>query len=382
MLSSIGYVAKPLSSSSFPLEAIVTFKGTTPHNGIYKTSVVFNAGGVDDDNNLIGNPYPSAIDADILLTDNVNLNTLYFWTPNSAIVNGAYAGDDYATYSLAGGTAATSGGPIKTKYIASCQGFFATTNASGDVTFNNNMRVENFNDDFRRPEASNNDKIWVNMYNEDGVFNQILIAFLPNGTDNIDNGYDGLKYNSGNIISFYSLDSNQNQFAIQAKGLLNQDQTIPLGFNLNSENVHNLKISIAQLENLENVNVYLKDNLLNTIHDLKNSDYEFRINQTGSFDNRFELMFNRNALSVSQEITNDNLVVYNQSENEIGVKILNGNTIKSFIAYDILGKEIIKVKPNKCEFTINTNLKQGTVLFIKAELENGQILNTKFIKSK
>ncbi len=131
---------------------------------------------------------------------------------------------------------------------------------------------------------------------------------------------------------------------------------------------------------LENVNIYLKDNLLNSMHDLHQSDYEFQVTEIGVFNNRFELIFNRNALSINENSTNDNLVIFNQSETEIGVKMLNTSIIKSLIAYDILGKEILNLKPNKSDFIMDTNIKQGTILFIKVALENGQILNTKFIK--
>ncbi|MGL2999900.1 T9SS sorting signal type C domain-containing protein [Flavobacterium sp. RSSB_23] len=79
----------------------VAFKGT-PNNGDY----TFTAG--VGEFNLIGNPYPSAIDADLFITNPNNApminGALYFWTHNTAITNNEYTADDYASYTLTGGT--------------------------------------------------------------------------------------------------------------------------------------------------------------------------------------------------------------------------------------------------------------------------------------
>ncbi len=79
----------------------VAFKGI-PNNGDY----TFTAGAGEF--NLIGNPYPSAIDADLFITNPNNATmingALYFWTHNTAITNNEYTADDYASYTLTGGT--------------------------------------------------------------------------------------------------------------------------------------------------------------------------------------------------------------------------------------------------------------------------------------
>jgi hypothetical protein len=60
--------------------------------------------GASGTSNLVGNPYPSALDANLFLIENsVNLDgTIYLWTHN-AITNNLYTSDDYATYNLLGG---------------------------------------------------------------------------------------------------------------------------------------------------------------------------------------------------------------------------------------------------------------------------------------
>lgn len=88
----------------------LSFNGV-PNNGNQSIAVV-----AGTTSNLIGNPYPSAIDADVFILANTAAidGTLYFWTHNTPIAIGtpnpgtgalAYSGNDYATYTLSGGVA-------------------------------------------------------------------------------------------------------------------------------------------------------------------------------------------------------------------------------------------------------------------------------------
>lgn len=86
-------------SGATPYAQPVTFKGV-PNNG----DITFTVG--SNQYNLVGNPYPSAIDATKFMQDNSGIiyGPLYFWTHNTPIANNAYTANDYATYTLLGGT--------------------------------------------------------------------------------------------------------------------------------------------------------------------------------------------------------------------------------------------------------------------------------------
>jgi len=135
----------------------ISFKGI-PNNGYVSVPVFLsgNNSNTDDDWNLIGNPYPSAIDASVLINSNINMSgTLYFWTHNTNLGDGGnigpadknYDANDYASFNLSGGVAAGSGGEIPNGYIAAGQGFFMEVNDNGTITFNNDMRVLNTADE-------------------------------------------------------------------------------------------------------------------------------------------------------------------------------------------------------------------------------------------
>ena len=100
---------------------------------------------------LLGNPYPSALDANQFIEDNAVTNstilgTIYFYEAGSET---DYAiGDDggYATYNFSGGvgvgsTSTEVGGKTPQQYIPVGQGFFVSGNSGGTVTFNNAQRA-------------------------------------------------------------------------------------------------------------------------------------------------------------------------------------------------------------------------------------------------
>ncbi len=390
-----GYIIRGNSSISYPTSPITEFANAY-NNGIITQSLNFKGDGgatlnIDNDSNLVGNPYPSAIDGTKLL--NVTLNptagTLYFWTHNSSPVNGNFSTDDYALWNLSGGTAAISGGTAPTGFIASGQGFFIDaegdetlalgTNVTSTLTFNNEMRVTGNNTDFRQSDSNTHDKIWLDLTNAQGVFNQTLIAFLPNATNQFDRAYDGKRISNG-IATIYSMQQNGQQLGIQALPTLQSDTVVPLGYTVENTTINQLKIGINHIENMQGFTVYLKDNLLNTIHNLSDSDYNFTVATTGVFNHRFELLFRTSALSETDYTLNENLIVSNQN-NTILVKTTNGSIINKLEVYNLLGKQILKTKVQNVTYSIDANnINQGTILFIKATLENGTVLNKKNIK--
>ena len=140
-----GYIFQapaPLSSTApFIFEAV--FSGV-PNNGLISLPIEKSTNPI-----LIGNPYPSALDADAFILENqkVMQGSLYFWTHNTPSDIGQYTSDDYAVYTLFGGvgTAAKNSGinnSIPTGTIASGQAFFAlASNQQGTIVFKNAMRI-------------------------------------------------------------------------------------------------------------------------------------------------------------------------------------------------------------------------------------------------
>ncbi|WP_395066766.1 choice-of-anchor D domain-containing protein [Flavobacterium sp.] len=398
MIPAKGYAVMAPTSGTFPTTANVTFSGK-PNNGIITIPMALsqNASNANDDFNLIGNPYPSAIYADSFINLNANISgTLYFWThignistsnPGPDLFN--FITDDYAMYNLSGGTAASStGSTVPTGYIASGQGFFVEATTATEVTFNNLMRNKNYNNtSFYRPAANNlttnklgddpvKSRVWLNFQNPDGMFSQQLIAYDANATLGYDRGYDGFVNLARNYVSFYSFIDND-KYRIQSRSSFNMDDIVPLGFFCAVTG--NFTISINSFDGVfANQNIYLQDNLLNTIHDLKQAPYSFTSNY-GTYNNRFVLRYTDTALGSESFETIDNNLVLAASNNQISIRS-TVQKMTSVVVYDLLGREIAKDTNTLENEIVFTNIKaKNQALIVKIKLENGQTVTRKII---
>ena len=390
-----------LSTGASPSKT-VTFRGK-PNSGFISIPVSLsgNDSNADDDWNLMGNPYPSAIDAKILINSNINISgTLYFWTHNTELGGGNNSGpsdsnyntNDYASFNLSGGIAASTGGEIPNGSIASGQGFFMEVNGNGVITFNNDMRVINTDgENIQFYKTSNNkrnynengdilneNRIWLSLSNDKGVFSQSLVAFLPGATDDYEGKYDGIRGGADLNSKFYSI-MDDKELAIQGRSVLNENVQIPFGFYITKPDIFN--ISIDKLKGIDienNIEVYLIDHELNKTHNLKQADYQFNVLEPGINNQRFTLQFTGSTLGIENDLKEEKFII---TINDHNLKVTAKQIVKTLRVYDMLGRILIDSKPNKQDFFLNSNnVKKGSVLIIHAVLENGSAISKKIIK--
>ena len=422
-------VAPPPVPSPFPYSDIATFSGVF-NTGDVTVSVFRNDSVTTDENwNLIGNPYPSAISVEQFFLENaylpiasgsypINTNgrisgAIYLWShisPSSAgnlgneVFN--YSQSDYAQLNLSGGIASASGSDFPNDYIPSGQGFFVSYENSGttiaasgsisegEVKFTNSMRMADgsSNSQFFKSSNSKNkktssytNKLWVNLTSDNGVFNQILLSYI-NGATNADDGltYDAIRLASSKSSILYSIieDSNK-KFAIQGKSpnSLNDDEIINLGFDTNFDVPTIYTLSLAQLQGdfLTDNPIYLKDNLLNKVHCLSTSDYTFT-SDVGEFKDRFEIVFNGKALATDDfNLDDTTLMISQMDDTHIRFKASNNVTIKTVSIYDLLGRQLYELSGSNNEETYNLSNLNNFVFIAKVELSNGTILTKKAI---
>ncbi len=390
------YTAMAPDTDPFIDKHSVIFSGEI-NNGIFNVPVYLSQDSTDDfdDWNLIGNPYPSAINAELLL-NNVNnqsiLNgTIYFWTHNTSSQSSEdgqkYSSDDYAMYTVGtGGIVAISQGIEPTQYIASAQGFFVEAIQEGEIVFNNSMRTKLDNNNFFKQNRSKDqevepNKIWLNLYNDKGAFSQILIGFIEGASPSYESKFDGLRFSGNNFLSFYSISDKQN-LAIQGTSPFFGDESIALGFTSKIEEVVTLKISIDHLEgNIQNQDIYLYDRKLNRTQNLKLDEYKFTLTTYGSFDNRFILKFNEPELDLEEELQNTEKLIIKNTGNFLEVKTSSNNTIASLTIYDMLGRKIKQVHENKSKVIIHNNiLKNGIIFIMHVRLVDSRVMIKKFIR--
>lgn len=290
--------------------------------------------------NMIGNPYPSTIDADaFLLANSATIEgTIYYWRKtNNAL------GTAYATYTLGGATTTSPTSPVPTNIIQVGQGFLveAKNVSNPQVVFSNAFRLgNNANLFFRNNLDVEQHRIWINLTNSDGLFSQLLVGYMTNATQGIDSGIDG-KYVNDSAVSLTSIIDGE-EFTIQGRTLpFAIEDIVPLSFKTN--NAGSFSISIDHVDGLfsEGQEVFLKDNFLNTIHNLNQSSYDFS-SDVGSFSERFEIVYQSAAL-LNDEFESDTILMHPNPVNGNGILYFNGlDEATYFTLYDVTGKLIHK----------------------------------------
>ena len=362
-------------SITVPEKYEAIFKGI-PVNGKIKTTI-----GNADSFNLIGNPYPSALDADIFLKDNLDVikGTLYFWTHNTPFDN-KYASADYAVYNLLGGVgtrAALASGEnesLPDGKIGSAQSFFVQSLISGQVKFDDGMRIIEQNSSFFKPVKNTKkskkvekSRIWLNLTNDENAFKQLLIGYIEGATNGYDLPFDGQSFNGNKYIDFYSFNEEKN-WTIQARDFPFQDSDeVILGYK--TEINGNFTISIDHLdENFTNQSIYLEDKDKMILHDLKNGSYTFSTDK-GTFNNRFVLKFTDKTLHTKEILSDKKELLIYQKKGQLIIES-EDSTIQKIQIFDMLGKLILEQNTNQNSTTISNLKAKNQVLIIKIKIGN------------
>jgi hypothetical protein len=382
-----GYIVRAPDTFSTTVTAQFTgvFTGV-PNNGTITTPMVKTA---TADLNLLGNPYPSAIKADLLLSDAANVGvldaTIYLWTHNSPINANVYTQNDYAVYNFMGGVGtapAVNSGinmNIPNGNIAAGEGFFIHALSAGNATFKNSMRLLSANNQFFRhaqnatPAADGKHRLWLDVTNDQGAYKQTLVGYADGATYNIDRGFDGIYVNGGNFVGLYSL-IGTDQFSIQGRPTPFDDQDqVPLGFSSTLDGA--FAITLSQFDGLfDTQEVYLEDRVTGIIHNLKESSYVFTTG-IGMFDDRFVLRYNSGALG-NPHFNLSNLIIYKDND-----WIVNSGTseMKSIKVFDIRGRLLFKndnVMANETHFNVGST---NGVLLVQVTSVDGLVLTKKVV---
>ncbi|MGY0392709.1 LamG-like jellyroll fold domain-containing protein [Bizionia sp. KMM 8389] len=410
LLAGEGFTMKGVTDTrgSVNLEQNYVFQGK-PNNG--DVSLPINAG----NEYLIGNPYPSAIDANQFITDHGPIvfgtvtdptisGTLYFWEHwgGSSHVLSEYQGG-YATYNFSGGAPAaslgsndpdvgTGGAPTKLpgRYIPVGQGFFIASETTGNIIFNNGQRkfqVENGSASvFIRDEAYQANtvdlrmKIRLGFNSVNTIHRQILVTADQRASIEYDWGFDGLL--NEEQMDEMSWVINSDNYSIQGVDTFSENTILPLYLKTSDDGLNT--IIIDSLENIpDDLDIFVHDVELDIYHDLR-TDGGYEIYLTANeYPNRFEITFtDENALSTDVFVESDNIQIYFENTTR-NIIIHNPNllNLKAAEMYTILGQTLIRIDnletTNYHEIPI-TNLSVGTYI-LKIETLDGSLITKKVL---
>lgn len=368
-----------------------------PNNGSFTIPLSTPVG--DIGLSLIGNPYPSALNVEDFIIENLydaSLNptntlngTYYLWTHNTRLIGNDFTGDDYFTCNLSGATGfanfGTGNNVIPTNFIASGQGFFVENEIAGNLKFNNEMREQANNTNFYKTKNSNNaselerHRIWLNITNSAKTTgNQMLVGYVQNATNNYDAGYDSYLFDDSKPLLIYSRLGTSN-LSIQGKALPFVDSdTVQIGYYTNAAD--NVTIAINSVDGLflNSQGIYLEDKLLNVIHDLKSNPYVFA-SSAGTFNDRFVLRYSNGTLGTKNFDGKENKVVVSIKYKQIKINSYE-EEIEKLTVYDLLGKQIYdKENVNSNEIVLADFVSSNQTLLLKITLQNGKTVTHKII---
>ncbi len=338
-----------------------TFVGK-PNNGLMNSNTV-----LSDQLLLIGNPYPSALDAEAFINANLGSvdqpidGTLYFWehySTNNTHVLKEYQGG-YGVKNLVGGVAPVSAGVDfisglgtasqgePKRYIPVGQGFFVTgkIGSGGNIIFNNNQRAffketdADSNDiNKKRPKTSkiaatdhwnnnSNDISQKNIYKKvrlgfnsnNNYHRQVLLGFMnEKATSGVDYGYDAVSLDElSNDMYFLNGDK---QLVIQGEGYFNEDSSYPIGVKTSVDG--KVTFTVDALENFDGQQkVYIYDDETKTYNEIQKNAFEVSV-PAGVNDTRFSLRFKDKSSNSDKTLSVEEK---NNNYNEIKIAHIQGS---------------------------------------------------------
>jgi len=392
------------------------FKGK-PHNGDITLNIAIN------NDRLVGNPYPSALDANAFILDNINDSggnaatnifngALYFWDHFSGKTHilKEYVGG-YATYTIMGGAKAyanderinnngSSGVKVPERYIPVNQGFFVvaaidtvsnsinTSVTGGTITFKNSQRKciieDSGNSVFLKSthkkeaikqaiiEEDTRPKIRLLFKSPTGYERQLLVGADENASNDFDLGYDGLLIEDYTADMFWTFSGAK--FVIQAIKEFDTNQQLKLGLVVEANGL--TTISIDSLENFDNnTKCYIYDNLTNKIYDLTGNTAQINL-EAGTYLDRFDLRFkaqNTLAIDNAEILANKIQVFVNNNSNELQINNNLNTDIQSINLYNSLGQKMHTWNKNlqNTQLVFNLNIKTTGVYMAQVNTTQG-----------
>ena len=385
-----GYIVRgPDSYTTTATAYTANFVGV-PNNGIIQPSI--SRGTItasnDDNWNLIGNPYSSAINAlDFLSLNSTKISgNVRLWTHGTEISALAantfyqnygynYSPTDYINFN---GTGATP--PGFSGKIGAGQGFFVmmqdNAGTTNTVTFNNSLRSNSYTNTefFRSNNATvtvNNEteksRIWISLVNATNVATTTLVGYIDGATLGEDHLFDA-KHKAGTNAAIFSMISDKSMIIQGRPAPFDAADLVPIGITI--PNNGNYTIAISEVDGLfQNISqeIYLEDTLMGTVFNLRNAPYTFSAT-SGTFTNRFVLRYTNTTLDTTPFVTND---IFAYISNNL-FQVQSSKNIKQISLYDVAGKLVKVYQPTELKSHFETDFFFANGVYLaKITLENG-----------
>lgn len=421
----LGFTMKGTSGSSN--NQLYDFRGK-PTNGTIANSVSA------AEWTLVGNPYPSAIDAVAYIHDADNINaitgTLYYWEQDLSVLShyiADYVGG-YATYTInAAGTVETfipatfdtynwdgslntigsssTSGKQAYRYIAIGQGFMVEGNATTtESVYTKNTHRTYYKESESQSEffrTGNQNDVGFTQKNEttethpygllpseykrfrlnidfNDVYTRQLVHTFHDTEATADFDY-GLESKSPfDVVNDAYWITNNEQYIAQALPF-DAAMTIPLHIKLNTNTTIRIRIFDVQHFDVEQ-KIYVHDLETGIYTDIRQVSFETPLPE-GEYTDRFEIVFTRTTLNNEDVVSSDFTIMQNTIRQELIIKNPELENIKSIRLYDVLGKVIWSSEQviTKSEYIIDTSALSDALYITKITTQDQKTFSKKII---
>jgi hypothetical protein len=373
-----GYIYWPgadiLASGSYNL----VYDNGTLNNGDIFYPTIF---GTDknDSPNMLSNPYPSAINTDLLIGLNPAIDEVYFWEHNTT-PDPSFPGANTANFNMedisirnsGAGVASTTGGTAPGQFMSTAQGFAIKAADATPVAFSNGMRSTGNNDDLRNPLTA--DRLWLNVTsNAYGLASNLAIVFTDQATAGFEASFDTQRL--ATIVSMYTqIEGSDNGYTIQGREVFTNGATVTSGFSSLVDENTEYTVSMTDREGgaMEEASIYLIDNALNTITDLTITNYTFE-SVKGNFPGRFTIVFENAALGTNDFDVTSISMYPNPAANVVTIASPNA-AISLVEVRDIRGRVVLtNVVSDQNVATINVTTLDSAIYLVTITTDSGSI---------
>jgi len=361
----------------YSAEDTIKYQGSM-NVGDYTVTLYKSATGNADNQgwNLIGNPYTSVLDWDVLVSDGSVPsgveNAIYFFDDD-----GTGSQSNYRYYVPSTGGTYGVGTADATGKIPLGQAFFVKTNTD-NLTINLNKLYRSHNAQvFYKNKTSEILKIKItgNNKSDEMIFRTVSEASL-----NYDEQYDAVKLSEGDetIPQIYSYTPDNRRIAINSVPEVSENDALKLGFKAVAGNytlnVEDLTISSPEL--------YLYDSYLDLYLDLnKEKNYVFK-HSGGEVNDRFSIVFNKTTSNIENAIEDGLIVFPNPAKDFINIEFNENQFNNGKIQIISITGKICYQSDIKNRVT-NINLKnfKSGIWFVKIQNDTNTVIR-KFIIRK
>jgi hypothetical protein len=361
------------------VETNVNYGGTPANlnnNASYSPTITFTFndgnGGYFDGWNVVGNPYPSALDWNALTLTNVN-NTVYYWDGDAG---------NYKYYNGPGGTQTDDGSNVVnggSRYIPAGQGFaIKATGSSPSIVIEKADRTHNTQALWKSVKDAPNygQTEFIKLKTSNNEFSdETIVRFIENAVIDFDNEYDAYKMfgNNPDLPMIYSLTATQSSLplAINTLPVSILGTSVPLGFK--TENPGTYSISVENFVFETGTIVRLIDTYLEKTVDLEEgTEYSFTFDGGENRDRFYLFVAPSGANDIEDGISeNSNLSVWS-NENNIHIAIKSNTMIDSNVeVFDILGKSVV-YKHLSSDYNVIQIIGASGTYIVKVTASNGQ----------